>query len=118
MKKYAIALASVASLLGGCDNYSNGSRVGTIQKFSEKGLINKSGEGTLVLEGFKGVDGTFSNIWNFSAKDSSVIEKLNIARDSNSKVSVKYNERLFRNPISTDTPYIVTDVIKVEKINF
>jgi hypothetical protein len=62
MKQLAL-VALMASMLVGCGEYSDGERVGTIQKFSRKGLIAKTWEGEMLLGGLKRktVSGTDSN---------------------------------------------------------
>lgn len=51
--KLLAAILLTASAFAQADCYSEGVRVGTIQKFSVKGFINKSWEGELVMEGAK-----------------------------------------------------------------
>lgn len=100
--------------------YSSGIRVGYIQKFSQKDLVNKSWEGELVMEGttIKGTGGTVrgGNVWKFSATDKSVAAQIEDAVMSGKSVALKYCEL---NPITnlkalkfnTDTNYIITKAV-------
>ena len=47
MKKLFVLAAAALSLASCTENYSNGERIGMITKFSEKGLVYSSWEGTL-----------------------------------------------------------------------
>jgi hypothetical protein len=96
------------------DCYSEGVRSGTVQKFSSKGLINKSWEGEMVQEGVrvkaKGQGAGVTNIWKFSVLKPEVAKKLNDAIFNGGEVTVKYCQSAFVNPLAQDTPYEVTDV--------
>lgn len=106
----SLGFASSAS----ADCYSSGVRQGDIQKFSQKGLINKSWEGEMVQEGIrgKGVGSgrSLTNIWKFSVTNASVAAKLEEASFGGKSVVVKYCQSAIRNPLTQDTPYEVTDV--------
>jgi uncharacterized low-complexity protein len=114
-----VVLASALAFASGAqaDCYSSGVRVGVIQKFSQKGIINKSWEGQMVQGGIRpkdGLNGTgISNIWKFSVTDSSVAKKIDDAVFDGGQVAVKYCQGMFKG-FATDTSYIVTD-IKVQK---
>jgi len=55
-------------------SYSEGERVGVLQKFSRKGWICKTYEGELALYVVAGVA---PQIWNFTVRDDAVARKLN-----------------------------------------
>jgi hypothetical protein len=57
-------------------SYSEGNRAGILQKFSNKGWFCKSYEGELAMSTVPGVAPT---IWEFSARDKSVVPKLSSA---------------------------------------
>lgn len=107
-----LALGFSATASAGC--YSEGVRKGTIQKFSQKGLVNKSWEGELVQDGIRGKGAgnqrTLTNLWKFSVTDKSVAAKLDEAVFEGKEVTVKYCESLVRNPLTQNTPYEVTAV--------
>ena len=83
MKKFAAL--GIALLLAGCGEYSDGVRIGTIQKFSYKGLVAKTWEGEMLLGGLKRKTSTDSNgnsstsmvanIWAFTVEDPALIAR-------------------------------------------
>lgn len=112
MKKNAIVIAILAVLsfsAQASDCYSEGVRTGTVQKFSQKGMVNKSWEGEMVQEGFrtKG-NGKMSNIWKFSVLDPAVAKKIDEAVFNGGQVAVRYCQK--STFLSADTPYLITDV--------
>ncbi len=54
-------------------NYSDGERAGILQKFSEKGWLCKTYEGTLAMTSAPGV---MPELWNFSVRDDVVAQQL------------------------------------------
>lgn len=105
--KVLAAAACTAAIIGGCQvghtalsnvKYSSGSRVGVINKVSQKGLFWKSYEGQMALEGLVGSENTSANVWDFSidaqAKHGENIEGLaksiNDALNSGQKVKIDY----------------------------
>jgi len=122
MKKLSLVSAMIApALIAGCSlTYSQGFRVGQIQKATYKGFICKSYEGELVLEGIKSKiapqtqSQSFTNVWAFSATDDAVIKQLESAVNAGSSVKLEYTEVRFKNPFcSFDTNYIVTKVTPI-----
>lgn len=103
------ALSAIAS-----DCYSEGVRVGTLQKFSNKGVINKSWEGELVMEGekIKGSGGSVrgGNVWAFSVLDPDVAKVIDEAVMSGAPIALKYCQVAFQIG-QTDTPYRITKAI-------
>jgi hypothetical protein len=71
MKHLLWGLLCVA-LAGGC-SYSDGDRVGYLQKLSRKGWVCKTHEGELAMTTVPGVAPT---LWNFSVWDEDVAKKL------------------------------------------
>ena len=86
--------------------YSTGSRIGTVVKYSQKGWIFKSHEGTLQL----GAQG--SNTWNFSVSDSDVSTQIQDVMDKQIKVKLTYKEASNRG--TNETPYEVITVQTVK----
>lgn len=121
MKKYFIGLVTVMAIgiaQAGC--YSEGVRVGTIQKFSQKGYINKSWEGELVMEGDK-ISGDRSrirggNVWAFSVLDPNVAKVIDTVTMTGGSVALKYCQEMpltgGLTKFSTDTLYRITQAVE------
>lgn len=115
--KLKITLITAALFLSGCgENYSDGFRVGEIQKASYKGILFKSYEGELVQTGFRNknkADGssTLSNTWLFSATDPAIIKKLDESAGKN--VRVYYHQWLIQPP-TQNSPYTVYKIEEVK----
>lgn len=104
--------------------YSNGTRVGVINKFSHRGLIWKTWEGQLALEGIVSGGGRVgANVWNFSldnnrANEENIDElsqRLNQYLNENVKVKVTYHEPLTTWPWRSGTDYLVQSVEPVKQ---
>lgn len=109
----AVAAVSVtACSLAHADCYSDGYRTGTIQKISKTGLIFKSYEGELVMEGLKlrnAANATTSgNVWRFSARSDETYKRLEKAMLEGRVTTVRYCQELFS--FTTNTKYIITAV--------
>nr|MBI4157176.1 hypothetical protein [Candidatus Woesearchaeota archaeon] len=115
---------------GGCGSYtnsheySNGIRTGMINKISKKGLIWKTYEGQMALEGIVS-DGQRmgANVWDFSI-DNQARNKENIEElakkaqeylESGTQVKVRYREVLWGWPWRGSTDYYIQAVEPVEK---
>lgn len=110
MKK-ALLILPLTLVLFGCGNYSNGNRAGSINKFSQKGLICKTWEGELALGGYvNGENGTVANVWNFSVEDQTIVDQLNAAQEAGKRVRLTYRQELIASPCRSDTVYFVTKV--------
>lgn len=124
-----VTLSGLA-LWGGCQTlgngfeYSKGSRTGMINKLSEKGLIWKTYEGQMALEGMVSGEGyTGANVWDFSldrqarhgedTKD--IVNKINGYLETGTKVKVDYIEPFMTWPWRSGTNYLIQ---KVEPIKF
>ena len=113
MKKQNCALmllAIVLCVLPGCYTVSEGERVGTITKFSNKGILVKTWEGEMVLGG-SGASGNAQNTWSFTVEDPAVVEKIRSAQKQTQVVSLAYKEELYVAPWRGDTHHFVHDVI-------
>ena len=108
-----ISILSSMILLGtsGC-NVSDGFRVGTISKFTNKGMFKKSWEGELVMGGVfgKGESGMVANLWQFSTLDKEIADKINQAASSGKRVKITYHQTFLRNPFKRDTTYLAKSV--------
>jgi prepilin-type N-terminal cleavage/methylation domain-containing protein len=107
----AIMFTFVAGIFGGGCTISDGATVGTISKFTKKGLMFKSYEGELVKGGLNQKQGgAVANVWYFSVLDSSLVPMIEDARDHNKLLSLKYHQTLGRNPMTRNTTYVVTGI--------
>ncbi len=98
-------------------NYSTGFRAGVPTKFSKKGVIFKTYEGSLNVGGLtNSPEGAIPTTWEFSVKgkDKDVLNGLEEALQTGSRVKLYYTERYFRFFWEGDTKYFVN---KVEIIN-
>lgn len=120
---YTVVMSAViVSLVGGCSvatmkgcgsGYSHGSRVGTVRKLSEKGLIWKSWEGELVLGGsVKSENGPIIEVWSFSATPAAA-SNINQIMLNGKKCELTYDQ-WFIGPISQNSTYTVTGVKTTE----
>ena len=118
MKKLFL-LFSIAILFTSCtENYSNGERIGMITKFSKKGLIWSSWEGTLntTQTGMNSANQFEFSVDN-DVNDPKVIATLDSAATYGWKVKVKYHETFGKNWFSNrgETNYFVKEVEVLDK---
>ena len=91
-------------------SYSEGERVGIIQKLSRKGWICKTHEGELALYVVSGVT---PQIWNFTVRDPAIARQINI--ELGARVRLHYNEhRGLPTSCFGDTAYFVDSVQAVD----
>jgi hypothetical protein len=108
---FAIATLATSSAVRADSCFSEGVRVGIIQKFSKKGTFVKSWEGEMVMDGLKArQNGGVTNVWKFSATDPQIAAAVEDAVMAGKEVAVKYCQKQF-NTGSTDTDYIITKVV-------
>lgn len=87
-------------------SYSDGERVGVVQKLSRKGWLCKTSEGELAMYV---VGGIAPQIWSFTVHDKAVLGQLNDALGK--RVRVHYDEhRGLWSSCFGDTPYFVNAV--------
>lgn len=94
-------------------NYSSGFRAGVPTKFSKKGVIIKTWEGTLNVGGLtNSAEGAIPTTWDFTVKSSadSVISKIDNAILQGRRVKLMYHEKYVRFFWLGDTKYFVYDV--------
>lgn len=112
----AMLAGLVLSVGGGCSR-SNGIRVGTITKWSHKGIwqATKSWEGELTMEGvLAGSKGSsLANIWSFSVVDPTMADRVEALVGK--RVVVHYDQTLARNPFKRSTVYLVTGIEAADK---
>ncbi len=93
-------------------SYSEGERVGTLQKFSRKGWICKTWEGELQIST---IPGSAPILWEFSVRDQNVANRLAEAVAHNGRVALEYEEhRGVPTTCFGETPYYVIGVRLVE----
>lgn len=122
MKKLLLTATILAAFCASAsaECYSDGIRVGSLQKFSKKGYVTKSWEGEIVMEGTKirstgdgGVRG--GNVWAFSVTDPAVAKVVEEAFMSGAPaVTLKYcqaNPLDITRGLTTSTSYIVTQAV-------
>lgn len=112
-------LFSIAILFTSCtENYSNGERIGMITKFSQKGLIWSSWEGTLntTQTGMNSANQFEFSVDN-DVNDPKVIATLDSAATYGWKVKIKYHETYGKNWFSNrgETNYFVKEVEVLDK---
>jgi len=101
-------------------NYSSGFRAGVPTKFSKKGVIIKTHEGTLNVGGLtNSSEGAIPTTWDFTVKKSadSVIAKLDKAFLEGNRVKLMYEEKYVRFFWLGDTKYFVYDVEVLNRDN-
>lgn len=113
MNKSILVAAIVALALTACgQGYSDGARVGVVTKFSKKGLVAKSWEGTIVQGGFRAQQQGLTNEFHFSVVDDNVAAKVQRAMEQGKSVEIRYEQWLFH-PYTQDTAYTVVGVREV-----
>jgi hypothetical protein len=110
----AVALAIVGSALYTFAtlefSYSEGERVGFVQKLSKKGWICKTNEGELAMVNVVGQQAT---IFNFSVRDESVVTAIEAL--AGHKLTLHYAEhRGIPSTCFGETTYFVTGVTKAD----
>lgn len=98
-------------MLVGCSHdYSQGSRTGTVIKFSKKGLMFKTWEGSMNLGGLRTTDdGVVANTFEFSIDPTSyhhedqpmLIKEIQLALDSGYPIELYYNQEYNTNWFSS-----------------
>lgn len=116
----SIILAFVAIILfvfpitGLYYGYSEGWRKGTIQKYSQKGIINKSYEGEMALEGIKiRSKGGATSVFEFTCKPwrtPAACKALEEAAETGAEVKITYSQWLISPYLFQDSRYDVVDV--------
>ncbi|GAB4464648.1 MAG: hypothetical protein OHK0057_00160 [Thermoflexibacter sp.] len=92
--------------------YSTGFRAGKITKFTRKGYIFKTYEGSVDVGGINSNRGMVSSTWDFSVDGSrkDVIQAIEKAMLDGSHVKLSYEEKFFQFFWRGDTKYFITKV--------
>ena len=117
--KFIFFAIGLATFLTSCtENYSNGERIGMITKFSEKGLVWNSWEGTLntTQTGMNSAQPFEFSVDN-DVNDPIVISTLDSAATNGWKVKIKYHETFGKNWFGNrgETNYFVKEVVVLDK---
>ena len=108
-----LALVATISMTSCTENYSNGERIGMITKFSQKGLVFDSWEGSLntTQTGMNSATPFEFSVDN-DVNDPKVISTLDSAATEGWKVKIKYHETFGKNWFSNrgETNYFVKEV--------
>jgi prepilin-type N-terminal cleavage/methylation domain-containing protein len=112
---FCLCVTIIIAAAGVVVGNSDGKRVGTITKFSHKGLFVKSYEGELNMGGFRnrtdseGKHSVVGNVWEFSCSNPEVANKLDNLLGK--QVVIQYHQSF--KGFKMDTSY---DVVSVEEV--
>ena len=113
LKFIFLALVATLTMTSCTENYSNGERIGMITKFSEKGLVWSSWEGTLntTQTGMNSAEPFEFSVDN-DVNDPVVIATLDSAATNGWKVKIKYHQTFGKNWFSNrgETNHFVKEV--------
>lgn len=104
-----LVLAFVVATACTTRGYSEGERVGTLFKFSRKGLFWKTWEGEVLLGGLRGSSGSTANTWEFSVRRQDaeqLVPALKAAADSGNRVRLYYSQALWSAPWYATTYFV------------
>lgn len=118
MKKLFVLAIATITFTSCTENYSNGERIGMITKFSKKGLVYDSWEGTLntTQTGMNSAEPFQFSVDN-DVNDPATIANLDSAATYGWKVKIKYHETFGKNWFSNrgETNYFVNEVEVLDK---
>ena len=117
--KFIFFAIGLATFMTSCtENYSNGERIGMITKFSEKGLVYDSWEGTLntTQTGMNSAEPFEFSVDN-DVNDPVVISTLDSAATNGWKVKIKYHQTFGKNWLGNrgETNFFVKEVVVLDK---
>lgn len=118
IKFISLAFLVAITMTSCTENYSNGERIGMITKFSQKGLIWSSWEGSLntTQTGMNSATPFEFSVDN-DVNDVNVISTLDSAATEGWKVKIKYHETFGKNWFSNrgETNYFVKEVVVLDR---
>ena len=91
-------------------NMSEGTRSGSVIKFSHKGYVFKTWEGELVQRNFS----TQADTWHFSVNDDEIAREINEAVNKGEKVALHYRQKYFKLFWQGDTEYFIHKIDRVQ----
>src|SRR5207244_6761678 len=83
-----IGLGALWTLITVAFSYSDGDRIGYVQKFSHKGWVCRTWEGELAMTP---IPGTAPEIFSFTVRDDAVVKRIQAAEGK--KVALHYKEK-------------------------
>ena len=111
----ALAIILVIGILRGSyftfSCYSEGSRAGSVIKFSHKGVIFKTWEGEMMQ---RTVSLPTQDTWHFSCKDDSISQQINDAMSHGNKVDLHYCEKFYSFFWQGETQYFIDRVTVIK----
>jgi len=116
MKKLVYGVLLIGFITVQACTYSEGERTGVITKFSRKGVIFKTWEGTMTL-GAEGASGTLENIWKFSVEkmgggNLDLIKQVEDVARSGKLATLGYREIIPQIPWRGESRYFITHIIQ------
>jgi hypothetical protein len=113
--KRILALVLLLTLTSCGMEYSDGQRIGTLYKFSKKGLFCKTWEGTLKTGYLKATDsGVTSEEFKFAVVDESLVPKVQELLKREARVEVLYSEKAFTGFCDPDSDYWIKDIKEIK----
>jgi hypothetical protein len=125
MKKFWIAALMCLSVSVAHADFSNGYRLGNLNKYSITGTFNKSGEGELNM----GRDGaplfktdkkgnrSYTNPWRFSSSDINKFSNNFMGQFAGEYVVVQYRQDFGPSGFTQETAYNIVDIKKIDAAN-
>lgn len=100
------AVLTICLLLSGCYEYSEGDRVGVVQKFSHKGIFNSTWEGEAAQEGFRAKSNSQgsasnTNVFVFTVEDPALVAQVQKAMNSGKPHKLTYVQEFWNGPTRT-----------------
>lgn len=109
------SIVGVGTCAAGCNpDYSEGVRVGTVYKLSNKGLIWKTWEGEMNLGGATSVEGRAApNVWAFTVVKPELVKPIEDAAEKGYPVKVHYKQWWIEKYPRTESGYEITSVERI-----
>lgn len=104
-------------LLAGCGrgfDFSDGQRTGVIYKFSRKGIVCKTWEGTMAISTGQAVAELVNFDFAVENEDPALIAEVNRVINSGERVRLTYNQRQLTGLCAPDSNYWITKVESVK----
>ena len=118
MKKLFVFAIGTMLFTSCTENYANGERVGMLTKFSEKGLMYKSWEGSLntTQTGMNSAEPFEFSVDN-DINDLKTISTLDSAANQGWKIKIKYHQTFGKNWFNNrgETNYFVNEVVVLDR---
>jgi hypothetical protein len=124
-KAKALGVVFGAAVLGGTGlyvkdmayDYSDGTRTGTVFKLSHKGVLCKTWEGQMNMDGYGVVDGQGKQVtsaWDFTVMNKDLLPKFEEAERTHERVEITYRQVKWKLSCLQESDYVATDIKKVD----